>query len=120
VGSVLFLLLAAAAGSDVINERFTVSGLAIEAHWQIDCREVLTQYRQLTGAAPSGLDADVLQTLSGDAQKCGIIYNTPNTGRTVECPDYRQIKAHLDNLTSNSTAARSAQPIVTDCTDPVN
>ena len=97
----------AASASDLSNERFVVTGMDLEQHWQIDCQLLVQRIDNLSATAPTGIEAGELPALVSVAEKCAIIYNTPNTGRTKACPDYRQLKTYLQQLSKHSTAADS-------------
>lgn len=72
------------ADSDLVNERLTTSGPAMEAHWGVDCRATL---RALTTPIAQ-VGPDMHSTLTTALTKCRFIYQPPG-GRSLQtCTDY--------------------------------
>jgi hypothetical protein len=89
----LFLLLSpvalAAPVSDTVNERIPVSGAELEAHWQVDCTEVLDQLSTAAQSLKAGDICPVGPALRHQLQLCVFIYQPPGSGAGRDCPDYR-------------------------------
>ena len=114
--SILIPLILAASTMDMANERLLASGAELEQHWQVDCRAVVLRSMQLVESPRSSMETTELQILIADAKKCAVIYNTANTGRTMECPDYRQIGVYLGQLAEGTPVAH--RPEILDCDSP--
>lgn len=107
---VLTVLQAVASDEDLANERFVEPGKAIEVHWQIDCGEASTTASKLLTKLVNLKQADCasfsgavkqgeLDNLLDSLQKCGFIYNTPQSRRFQSCPDYALAHRRLASTT---------------------
>ena len=89
----LFFLLSsvalAAPVSDTVNERIPVSGAELEAHWQVDCTEVLVQLSAATQSLEADVPCPISPALRHQLQLCVFIYQPPGSAAARDCPDYR-------------------------------
>lgn len=106
----LAALQALANDEDLVNERFFESGEAVEVHWQIDCNKTRAAVSTLLSGLADFEQADCeplagavqqheLDDLLDSLQKCGFIYNIPDSRRFKSCPDYALAHRSLGSAT---------------------
>lgn len=89
-------LVAAASGSDMVNERIPVTPAELESHWQVDCRAVWTELGRALRPAPVDGTCTVLANSRRALQLCAFIYQPPGGKGEWQCPDYRGMSGLLE------------------------
>ena len=80
---------------DLANERFYTDPLLLQKQWRVDCRQaVLTTGAWLDSYSQQ---SDWEQLPWRDLELCGLLFNTPDTGRHQPCPDYSKAFVSLRN-----------------------
>ncbi len=81
VKACFFLLLtseaSAAPVADFVNERISVSGAELEAHWRVDCAGVSRFLRRLAGRSRPAEDCRLSPVVRHQLQLCVFIYQAP-------------------------------------------
>lgn len=74
------------------NERFPVDKYFLEKQWGVNCDNAVKTTQKWLSVNPSQHQKkwDVLKWQ--DLYRCGLLFNTPGTGRFERCPDFN--KAH--------------------------
>tara|TARA_R110001592_G_scaffold363393_1_gene687333 strand:+ start:195623 stop:196099 length:477 start_codon:yes stop_codon:yes gene_type:complete len=94
--------------ADTVNERISVTGAELEAHWRVDCAGVSRLLRGLAGRSKVGVDCRLSPALRHQLQLCAFIYQAPGSDAGRACPDYRSALEVLDGNDPNDDCPRMA------------
>lgn len=77
------------ANDELTNERFPVDRKLLEQHWNIDCNEAVdTMLSWLNKSNKPKQHLHELASTVSQLRLCGLLFNTPKTGRFEGCPNY--------------------------------
>jgi hypothetical protein len=117
--NVLVLSLTLIAAADLSNERIPVSGLQLEKHWRVDCKDLVQQYNALVTNNQKKADLKHMEKLVQEAELCRFIYNVRES-EEGSCPDYQTILVMLSLMITAGEGNRPAidKTAVIECATP--
>ena len=82
----------------IANERIPVKAKQLEAHWNVDCTDILQKTERFLANSSDKTEENF--ALDSDIKKCIYIYNTPNTAHYKAKPDYKQLLDKVNNISN--------------------
>ena len=88
-------LVSAGDGEALVNERFPVDSTLLKKQWNVNCDNTVNLTLSWLTGQKSQVDKSWDQLPWRGLKYCGLLFNTPDTGRYQPCPDFTEAHRQL-------------------------